>query len=460
MNRIILNFSDFILNETKKNQDNLNYFGIYESDEFKKATYSEWIQTYLKDRIRNIVFREEDVSTIFNSSSDLIEASEKIMSKGDSSNWFMNNISLIAGGTAVAIGIIWNMYKKGKVRYDLITKLKNILPKIKTLDSDLILKSEWDNIESLFDVLTKSSDGSIKHIEKISKKTYYSQINQKGKDLFFDNSEFLGKLKNIFKQQYDILNNPENIKGIYKKKFIESLEKVKQTNNTLKDEIKKKISELNVDINDITIKQIYSKNQNPIVQKDVNQIVSGYKELLNQIDSSNNKFDDIINKLKPLKTSSAPLTTKEYLIAVDSKNSFKFPTPSSDTLKKFSTLGIKGGVVASGIYYCLVNFSDIVKILFPDDSEMNRTSDILENPDQLKNYYAKKVLDSTSSIFGYDKNIGLDLNSIKFKDESSKNDLRGLIIDYIAKEMVSYTETIGSMQLNALVQKIIKTDLA
>ena len=125
MNRIILNFSDFILNETKKNQDNLNYFGIYESDEFKKATYSEWIQTYLKDRIRNIVFREEDVSTIFNSSSDLIEASEKIMSKGDSSNWFMNNISLIAGGTAVAIGIIWNMYKKGKVRYDLITKLKN-----------------------------------------------------------------------------------------------------------------------------------------------------------------------------------------------------------------------------------------------------------------------------------------------------------------------------------------------
>ena len=117
MNRIVLNFKDFILNEKNKEGNSSSFSKIYEqesSNEF--STLEEYIKQHLADKLRKSVTTDEAlIKKIVDNSQNLISDASKVHNANDTSSVMQSVWTWIAVGAAIIGGGVY-LIKKGKLK--------------------------------------------------------------------------------------------------------------------------------------------------------------------------------------------------------------------------------------------------------------------------------------------------------------------------------------------------------
>lgn len=494
MKNIILNFSDFILYEA-------NTYKLYENEDESQVqnnSFLEKARIRLKEKVLyHITENESDASQIVNNSSILIESADKVLKNQDNPNWFMQNISYIAAGGFTALSV-WGLMKGKKLK---LARLEDELTKVKLggfiSNTKNLLASTTDDLNLGFGSFSKSLGQVEKRlklqIEYLEKWKNYAAI-----DIFKNPLEyFQAKFSNIsntynraLREIEDSLNVSKGDISIYGynskssnlqalKSELELLNKELNWNFLMRDEIPynfnkhrgveviewKKIDNLEDRVKELFNKDKSSSAINGIYsgQKFFDEVKAGMKDFNEYLYPDLSKItktliDKIDEALLKLENQKLPDVSKDiYSFLVDTTRRYGLEEAVSrieyKQIKSFLPKLYTSGGVVSGLGASLIMIIRLLKTdLFRDIPEVKRVLDIIENPKISKDEYVKRIRETIGS---YDKSLGLNLNSIKFKNEKIKQDLASYISYYLADIiMEQLQESTAYMLYGKITQKI------
>lgn len=475
MNKFILNFSDFILNENKRLDKTLRFNSLYEDEStLTKATTSQTWSHRLQQKLLNkkVCKNNDDVYKIASKSTDLFDAAEKVYKNEPSSNFFKENLELLLTAGVVLVGG-YIAFKNGK-KIKLGGTLTNIIEGIKTkLQNPIIktLESKMPVIRKTYEALEASCNKGLSYIKKIENKPYYNDLNTKGKTFILNIEKVIGELQTNFKTQYEYINSEEIIKKANLKTRFNKI-KVAITNH--KTIIQGKIDELKLqnidelfnakpiqaDSKIITMPDYSSSkiNSNSEISKDIKNIIIKYEKFLEELNNINKEFDDILITTGINKPSSKTLDDIIQPIAKATRKTITSVPPSANFLSKLKKYAIPSGIAIPSIYTIYTNFS-VIKDLFKDTPELQPAINMIENKEQSKDYLVKKMQDELS-YFSYDKYFsGLNIANIEFNDgyEYYKNDLKGAILYDLAEILIDEMKINASVAMYGILNKITTT---
>lgn len=458
MNKFVLNFSDFILNENNRVNKTLNNTLLYEDQtEFSTATTEDIIRDRLRTKLQRVCESPADAETIVGKSQDLIDAAVKVYNKEPSSNFFKENIGYILTVGAVLVGgfIILKTGKKIKLGNTLTNVIKGIQTKFQNPIKEIIL-NKWSTVKTPYEELILNCNSTLKYIKSIEKKPYYNDLNTNGKQFFIDIENITNALKTSFDEQFKLINDSR----------IFNRSKLKETLDLIKNDIGKNTTSIKSKINDLQL-----QNTDNLVNKSPLQIASSQtsKDVQAGVDILKNKYEDFIKKLKELdlacddilKSSgiikSSTTTTIDDVIQSYAKAAGKqitITTPPPKFIEGLKKYGI-ASVTAAGSIYLIYKSISVISELFKDTPELEPTINIVNNPEQSKEYYVKQMEDALST-FSYDNVFsGLNVWNVKFKPgyEAYSSNLKGAILYDLAQLIINNLQELAAIYIYGILEK-------
>lgn len=413
MNKHILNFYDFILNESSK---------LYENEDensIKNNTFLVKAQERLKDKVLyHITKNESDAINIVNNSSNFIYAAEKVLKNDtDSSNWFTEKIPYIAAG-GLTILSIWALMKGKKIR-------------AAQLEQKLLLSNLGKYVDDT-NILRSSSTNDLKS--------------------GFEN--FTEYWKVVQKQHKLSVKNPYMLDDLYKR----AMDDINTGLNTGWDDTVLKYSG-SKDLKDLKSALIQIQDQVAELQARAKPLKGGVTDAIPALFKSSRDLigiiDDISLKLQNRKIPNVSKDIEDFLYT-EARNygldkaitllEWKKLNSFLATGDKYTTVGAVTGIGASLIMIVRLLQTDF----FKDSDEIRSTLNIVQNPNASKEFFAKKIKENIGS---YDKSLGLNLDSIKFIDEQKKQDLPTYISYYLADIIIEQLEQATAYMLYGQISK-------
>ena len=474
MNKFVLNFSDFVLNEIKQEHNVSNYFTLNENaEDMRYATFEEVAYDRLKDKVKYFITDDGNiVNAIVNQSSSLVESANKVLTNQDNSNWFMKNISYLAL-TALTIGGIYLLIKKGKIK-NLGDKINNIVNRVKTKVSTIVSKNKeiYDDIAKEFKELEDAINIYKSELKRIGDKWKSKNI-----DIYND----------FFKEEIEIFEKDITF-NVFKSELEEIGKNVGSINRDVLENILNKLKSLKYTRNDGTnIEELFFYNEGQNNRHYIDSIKwkledKSYYDLIDTKDkvlmddfevlktkSNNIKYElfdnfkrKIINSLSDLpeiKISAEDITKKVDDVIIDIAEESNI----SDEISGIDEKGIKaflpflksaGKIGGLGMSVYLI--SELIKKgTFIDIPEINRIFDIFKNTKVSKEYYAKRIIDDViqNKDDVYLQTLEIKIDSKKLKNPKFTKDLAVYISYYLADIMMEYQLNASSLLVYGIIRQ-------
>jgi hypothetical protein len=476
MNKFVLNFSDFVLNEIKQEHNISNYFTLNENaEDMRYATFEEVAYDRLKDKVKYFITDDGNiVNAIVSRSNGLISSANKVLTNQDNSNWFMKNISYLAV-TALTIGGIYLLIKKGKIK-NLGDKINNIVNRVKTISSTIGPKNKkiYNDISKEFKELEDAINIYQSELKKIGDKWKSKNIDIYN-DFFKEEIEIFEKdiTFNLFKSELEKIGknvgsiNRDVLENIYRELESLSLGKgILSFNKTDDSFLRSQIT-----FNDFKLKS-KDKSYFDLIKKQDKVLIEDFQSLeklslvLSDSTRKLNKF--IINSLSDLpeiKISAEDITKKVDDVIIDIAEESNI----SDEISGVDEKGIKaflpflksaGKIGGLGMSVYLI--SELIKKgTFIDIPEINRIFDISKNTKVSKEYYAKRIIDDVIQnkddvdLMEYQKTLEeeIKIDSKKLKNPKYTKDLAIYISYYLADIMMEYQLNASSLLVYGIIRQ-------
>lgn len=445
MNKFILKFSDFILNESNKQTNLSNNYELFEGYGVGKvASFVEHAKDRLKDKIKYFAIDDESSVNLIveNSNSYILSAKNVLLGLDDSesSNTFLKSISDLAIGAitiaaAVTTIILTKKLKYGQILKNIVLKSKVFKPEIVTKEISVIenniekLKSGFDKFqdEMLNFILQSKNPNVLKYQTNVQT---FSQELDKMRDV-------INKMENVLKNDLNKVQDFESLyKSIskYKSKFADLQSRFgKGTENLSK--------QLDNSINDV-LKPIERGN---------NLISTRFGKIVNDLDKFTNRVKSNIPKdaIKP------DDVFIEYAKAKGLNLKSSQPSPIVDKKIK-AYFGTSSAITGGGSIYLLLNNPSLTEIFDDENPEMKRVSDLLKNTSETKELYAELIRNNTQN---FDEDLGLDLKTMKFKDNKYENQLGTYICYWLADIILERMQISKALTISELVNEIQNEDI-
>jgi hypothetical protein len=445
MNKFILNFSDFILNESNKQTNLSNNYELFEGYGVGKvASFVEHAKDRLKDKIKYFAIDDESsVNLIVEKSNSYILSAKDVLlglNNSDSSNTFLTTIRDLAIGAitiaaAAATIMLTKKYKFGSSLINLFSKSKVFKPEIVTKEISVI----ENNIEKLrlgidkfqkemLDYILQSKNPNV--LKYQTNVQTFSQNLDKMKD-------GINKIEGVLK--YD-LNKVQDFESLNK-----SISKYKSSFADLQSRFGKGVEDFSKEL-DNSINVVLKPTE-----KANNLISTRFKKIVNDLDKFTNRFKDNISKVE-IKPDDIFLehAKEKGLILKDSQHS-----PIVDKkIKAF--FGVSSLTAFGGTIYLLLNNPSLTEIFDDENPEMKRVSDLLKNSSETKELYAELIRDNTQN---FNDNLGLNLDTMKFKDNKYKNQLGTYICYWLADIILERMQISKALTISELVNEIQNEDI-
>lgn len=458
MNKFVLNFSDFILNENNRVNKTLNNTLLYEDQtEFFTATTEDIIRDRLRTKLQSICVNQADADMIVGKSQDLIDAAVKVYNKEPSSNFFKENIGYILTTGAVIVGgfIILKTGKQIKLGNTLTNVIKGIKTKFQNPIKEIIL-SKWTTVKTPYDELILNCNSTLKYIKSIENKPYYNNLNTNGKQFFIDIEDITTALKTSFEQQYKFINDSKNFKGSKLKETLDVIKKDIIDHTTI---IKNQIKDLRLQTTDNLVNksplQITSNQTLKDVQAGVKTLISKNEKFIEQLEKLDLACDDIL-KASGITKPSTKITVDDIIQSTAKATGKQITTitPPSKFIERVKKYGISSSVAISSIYLIKTNW-EVISEWFKHSPEVESTINIVNNPEQSKDYYVKQMK-AALSTFSYDNVFsGLNVWNVKFKPgyEAYSNNLKGAILYDLAQLIINDLKELSSIYMYGILEK-------
>jgi hypothetical protein len=492
MNKFILKFSDFILNENNKSFNNTTYFALNESDDLDKSTitkFMDYATKRLKDKVLfHITENDADANLIVSKSNNLIDAAGKVFMNSNEGNWFTKNIYTIAAGGLTILGIITLLkgkrLKLGRFEEELTKiKLEKFISDKKNLSTSF--KSDLTPGFQEFSKQLKSVEAKlILHAESLTK----DQMHQASRVFREPLDYFSSKYKSILNTYGRMIKNIESNLDVTKSDNWDRLSK--HNLNELKSELEIMKGELNwnfidgkipkdfninlpnsktenwqkIDYLDTILKDEFLRNGKNVDSSPNFGVVSP-KQYFNDIKGVVNDFTDILYPKLSNATENLIKKINELLIKVEDQ---KLPDISSELLsvlteksrnngleyaiskieykqlnsllpEVYTTTGALSTIGASILYITRLLTTD----LFKDIPEIQPVINIINNNKNSKEFYASKIMETSGS----NQTLDLNLDYTKFKGKPNKENLAVFLSYYLADIILEYMKYISSMQV-------------
>jgi hypothetical protein len=453
MNKFVLTFSDFILNENNRVDKTLSNNTLYEENSTITQTLDDVIRERLRAKLQSVCEKSADADMIVGKSKDLIDAAVKVYNKEPSSNFFKENFELILTAGGVLFGT-YIAFKNGK-KIKLGNTLTNIIDGIKTKFKNPIIeiiKSKWLTVKNPYDELILNCDSTLKYIKSIENKPYYNNLNPDGKNFFLNIQKNIDALKTSFDEQYTYINDIE----IFKKSNLkERLNKIKDEINGHKTIIKSYIHDLKLQNTDDLVNKSRLQITSSQTSKDVQ---AGVKTLINKNEKFLKNLEDLDVALNDILTTSGitkPSNTKTIDDVIGSAGKqIDFTQPPSKFIERIKKYRLPTGITVGSIYLIYNNWSEISE-WFKDTPELGPTIDIINNTGQAKEYYVQQMKDVLPT-FSYDNWFsGLNVGNVTFKSgyQHYSDNLKGAILYDLAQIIINELKTFASISMYGILEK-------
>jgi hypothetical protein len=443
MNKFILKFSDFILNENNKQTNLSNNYELFEGYGVGRPTsFLDHVKIRLKDKIK--YFATEDESTVNSivekSNSYILSAKDVLLglNNSDSSNTIRDlAIGAITVAAAVAAIILGKKYKFGQSFKNLVFKSKVFKPEIVTKEISVI----ENNIEKLRLGIDKFQKGMLDYI--LQSKNPNVLKYQTNVQTFSQNldkmKDGINKIEGVLK--YD-LNKVQDFESLNK-----SISKYKSSFADLQSRFGKGVEDFSKEL-DNSINVVLKPTE-----KANNLISTRFKKIVNDLDKFTNRFKDNINipkvEIKP---------DDVYLEYAKEKGlELKPPSLSPIVDKKIKAFfGGSSAITGIGTIYLLLNNPSLTEIFDDENPEMKTISNLLNNSNKTKELYAQLIRDNTQN---FAEDLGLNLINMSFKDDKYKNQLGTYICYWLADIILERLQISKALTVSELVDEIKNEDI-
>jgi hypothetical protein len=468
MNKFVLNFSDFILNENNRVDKTLSNNTLYEENSTVTQTLDDVIRDRLRTKLQRVCESPADADMIVGKSQDLIDAAVKVYNKEPSSDFFKENIGSILSVGAVLVGgfIILKTGKKIKLGNTLTNVIKGIKTKFENPIKKIIL-DKWSTFKTPYDELILNCNSTLKYIKDIEEKSYYTNLNTKGREFFIGIEKITNALKTSFDEQYKFINDQTIFEGPNLKKKLDVIKNEINKHTTI---IKSKINDLKLQNIDDLVKPKpipadskiitmpdYSSNKTNSneIWDDIKKIISKNEKFIKKLEKLDLACDDILTKTGITKPSTTDTIEDVILQAVAKAGGKQIPitTPPPKFIERLKKYGIP--LVAISSIFLIYNSWSVISELFKDTPELESTINIVNNPEQSKEYYVKQM-ESALSTFTYDNVFsGLNVWNVKFKPgyEAYSSNLKGAILYDLAQLIINNLQELAAIYMYGIIEK-------
>ena len=468
MNKFVLNFSDFILNENNRVNKTLNNTLLYEDQtEFFTATTEDIIRDRLRTKLQRVCESPADADMIVGKSKDLIDAAVKVYNKEPSSNFLKENIGYILTAGAVIVGGVITLRTGKKIK--LGNTLTNVIKGIKTKFENPIKKiilDKWSTFKTPYDELILNCNSTLKYIKDIEEKSYYTNLNTKGREFFIGIEKITNALKTSFDEQYKFINDSTIFKGSKLKEKLDVIKNEIINHTTI---IQSKIDDLQIQtIDDIVKPKPIPADSKIITMPDYSSNKTNSNEIWDDIKRIKSKYEEFIKKLKELDlacddilkssgiTKPSTTTTIDFIQSTLKAAGKPIPitTPPPKFIERLKKYGIVSALAAGSIYLIYTSIS-VISELFKDTPELEPIINIVNNPEQSKEYYVKQM-ESALSTFSYDNVFsGLNVWNVKFKQgyEAYSSNLKGAILYDLAQLIINDLQELAAIYMYGILEK-------
>jgi hypothetical protein len=480
MNKFVLNFSDFVLNEIKQEHNISNYFTLNENaEDMRYATFEEVAYDRLKDKVKYFITDDGNiVNAIVSRSNGLISSANKVLTNQDNSNWFMKNISYLAV-TALTIGGIYLLIKKGKIK-NLGDKINNIVNRVKTISSTIGPKNKkiYNDISKEFKELEDAINIYQSELKKIGDKwksknidiyndffkeeieifekditfnLFKSELEKIGKNVGSINRDVLENILNKLKSLKDTRNDGNNIEELF---FYNEGQKYRHFLDSMEWKLKDKSYYALIDTKD------------KILKDDFEFLKTKYDNIKYELfENFKQKIINSLRDLPEIKISAEDITKKVDDVIIDIAEESNI----SDEISGVDEKGIKaflpflksaGKIGGLGMSVYLI--SELIKKgTFIDIPEINRIFDISKNTKVSKEYYAKRIIDDVIQnkddvdLMEYQQTLEkeIEIDSKKLKNPKYTKDLAIYISYYLADIMMEYQLNASSLLVYGIIRQ-------
>jgi hypothetical protein len=445
MNKFILKFSDFILNESNKQTNLSNNYELFEGyGEGKPTSFLEHTKDRLRDKIKYFAIDDESsVNSIVENSNSYILAAKNVLlglDDSESSNTFLKSISDLAIGAITIAAAVTTIILTKKLKYGQL--LKNLVSKFKVYNPDIV-KNEIilieNNIEKLRSGIDKFQDEMLNFI--LQSKNPNVLKYQTNIQTF---SQELDKMRSSVNQMEGFLKNDLN-----KVKDLESLYK--------------SISNFKSSFADLQSKfgkglENFSKKIDNSINDFLKPIERGNTLISTRFEKIVNNLDKITNRVKSNIPKDVIKPDDVFIEYAKAKGlNLKTSKPSSIVDKKIKAFfGGSSAITGIGTIYLLLNNPSLTEIFDDENPEMKRVSDLLKNSSETKELYAELIRDNTQN---FNDNLGLNLDTMKFKDNKYKNQLGTYICYWLADIILERMQISKALTVSELVNEIKNEDI-
>ena len=445
MNKFILKFSDFILNESNKQTNPSNNYELFEGYGVGQPTsFLEHAKYRLKDKIKYFVTDDESVvnSIVEKSNSYILSAKNVLLglNDSDSSNTFVKTILDLAVGVitvaaAVTAIIIGKKFKFGQILKNIVLKSKVFKPEIVTKEISVIennigeLRLGVDKFqdEMLNSILQSKNPNVLKYQTNVQT---LSQNLDKMKD-------GINKMEDVLK--YD-LNKAQDFESLFK-----SISKYKSSFADLQSRFGKGVEDFSKQL-DNSINVVLKP-----IEKGNNLISARFQKIVNNLDKFTNRVKGYIPKdaIKP---------DDVFIEYAKGKGLELKPSQPGPIVEKKIKAYFGGSVstALSGTIYLLLNNPSLTEIFDDENPEMKTISNLLNNSRQTKELYAQLIRNNTQN---FDEDLGLKLEDMKFKDDKYKNQLGTYICYWLADIILERMQISKTLTVSELVNEIKNEDI-